>query len=153
MAKKYSIDPTTKNSGGLLAGVRKGQQDQALDAAAFSAPVNKLLGPVKGQFGYYVFEVTKITAPNQQTLAQVTPTIKQALTSQESSSSQTKVDKLVRSHWLSKTSCQSAYAMTDCPGYKAPPTTTTPAPGTTAPAPGTTTAPAPTTSTPTTTTK
>ena len=145
VAKKYSIDPTTKNSGGLLVGVRKGQQDAALDTAAFSAPANKLLGPVKGQFGYYVFEVIKITAPNQQTLAQATPTIKQALTSQQSSSSQTKVDTLVRSHWLRKTSCQSTYAMNDCPGYKAPSTTATPAPGTTA-------APAPTTSPPTTTT-
>jgi foldase protein PrsA len=150
VAKKYSIDPTTKNSGGLLVGVRKGQEDPALDAAAFSAPANKQLGPVKGQFGYYVFEVTKITAPNQQTLAQATPQIKQALTSQVSTSSQTKVDKLVRSHWLRKTSCQSLYAMNDCTGYKAPPTTTTGTP--TAPAP-TQSTPTPTTSTPTTTTK
>ena len=60
VAKKYSIDPTTKNKGGLLNGVTKGQQDAALSTAAFSAKVNKVIGPVKGQFGYYVIEVTKI---------------------------------------------------------------------------------------------
>ncbi len=63
-------------------GVKKGQEDHALDAAAFSASQNKLLGPVKGQFGYYVFEVTKITKATQQTLAQATPLIEQTLKSQ-----------------------------------------------------------------------
>jgi foldase protein PrsA len=153
VAKKYSIDPTTKNTGGLLAGVRKGQEDQALDSAAFAAPLNKLLGPVKGQFGYYIFEVTKITKPTQLTLAQATPQIKSTLTQQLAANSQSSLDKLVRSHWLSRTSCQSAYAMTDCNGYKAPSTTTTPVPPTTGAPPPTTTAPPPTTSTPTTTTK
>jgi foldase protein PrsA len=58
VAKKYSTDQATKNNGGLLTGLTKQQADPALAAAAFSAPANKLLGPVKGQFGYYVFEVT-----------------------------------------------------------------------------------------------
>ena len=48
VAKKYSTDPTTKNNGGLLQNVSKGQQDAALSSAAFSAPLNKLVGPVKG---------------------------------------------------------------------------------------------------------
>ncbi|HEY1524400.1 MAG TPA: peptidyl-prolyl cis-trans isomerase [Solirubrobacteraceae bacterium] len=152
VAKKYSIDPTTKNNGGLLAGVRKGQEDHALDSAAFSAPVNKLLGPVKGQFGYYVFEVTKISKPTQESLAQASPQIKQALTSQKSQASQSNVDKLVRSHWIKQTSCQSAYSMTDCNGYKAPSTSTTPVAPTTGAPPPTTTAPS-TTPAPTTTTK
>ncbi len=74
VAKKYSIDPTSKNKGGLLVGVTKGQQDAALDTAAFAAPKGKVLGPVKGELasGYYVFEVTKIKQATQQTLAQAT---------------------------------------------------------------------------------
>src|SRR5689334_25447160 len=75
VAKKYSTDPTSKNNGGLLVGVTKGQQDAALDKAAFAAPINQLIGPVRGQFGYYVFDVTKITKPTHQTLAQATPLI------------------------------------------------------------------------------
>ncbi|HZU61135.1 MAG TPA: peptidyl-prolyl cis-trans isomerase [Solirubrobacteraceae bacterium] len=141
VAKKYSTDPTTKDSGGLLVNVRKGQEDHALDTAAFSASQNVLLGPVKGQFGYYVFEVTKITPAKQQTLAQATPLIEQTLKSQEQTTSQSSVDKLVRTHWLSQTSCRSPYAMADCTGYKPPPTPTTP----TAPSGASTSAAPPTT--------
>jgi foldase protein PrsA len=143
VAKKYSIDPTSKDTGGLLVGVRQGQEDHALNAAAFSAPENKLLGPIKGQFGYYVFEVTKITKATQQTLAQATSLIEQTLKSQQSTNSQNAVNKLVRSHWLSKTNCQSLYSMTDCTGYKAPSTSTT---SSTPAAPATPTTPATTTS-------
>jgi foldase protein PrsA len=144
VAKKYSIDPTSKNSGGLLVGISKGQEDHALDAAAFSAPKNKLLGPVKGQFGYYIYEVVKITKATQKTLAQATPLIQQTLKSQGQTNTQTALDKLVRSHWRSQTSCRSLYSMTDCAGYKPPPapktpSTPAPAPSTTSTAPSTTT--------------
>ncbi|MBV9048523.1 MAG: peptidyl-prolyl cis-trans isomerase, partial [Solirubrobacterales bacterium] len=116
VAKQYSIDPTTKNNGGSLVGVTKGQQDAALDNAAFAAPVNKVLGPVKGQLanGYYVFEVTKINPSTQQTLAQATPQIKQQLTTQGQSSAQSAVDNKVKKTWQGKTSCRAEYAMSDC---------------------------------------
>ena len=75
MAKKYSIDPATKTNGGLLAGVAKGQQEKALDTAIFNAQKGKIVGPVKTQFGYYVFEVQKVTPASQQSLDQATTTI------------------------------------------------------------------------------
>jgi foldase protein PrsA len=124
VAKKYSTDPTSRNNGGLLAGVAKGQEDAALDNAAFAAPANKLLGPVKGQFGYYVFDVTKINPSTQQTLAQATPLIRQTLIGQRQTNAQTAVDNAARKHWLRQTLCRSAYAMADCSGYKAPKTST-----------------------------
>jgi foldase protein PrsA len=144
VAKKYSSDPTSKNNGGLLTGVTKGQQDQALDSAAFSAQLNKVGGPIKGQFGYYVYDVTKITKPTQQTLAQATPLIQQTLQGQQQTSSQTALDKAARSRWLSQTKCRSSYAMADCSGFKAPKTSTATTPGQTpspsqAPPPSTTT--------------
>ncbi len=125
VAKKYSTDPTTKNTGGLLTGVTKSQADPALASVAFTAPLNKLLGPVKGQFGYYVFQVIKITPATHKTLAQSTALIKQQLTSQQQSSAQTAVDNHAKKDWLSQTTCRSAYAMADCKGYKAPKTATT----------------------------
>jgi foldase protein PrsA len=130
VVKKYSTDPTTKSTGGVLNGVTKQQEDTALADASFSAPVNKLLGPVKGQFGYYVFEVTKITPATQQTLAEATPLIKQQLSSQSQTSAQTAVDNKAKSDWLSQTTCVAAYAMADCKGYKAPKTATTSTTGT-----------------------
>ncbi len=137
VAKKYSTDPTTKNKAGQLKGVTKGQEDKALDTASFAAKTNKVLGPVKGQFGYYVFEVTKITKATQQSLAQATPLIQQTLTGQQQTNAQKAVDNVAKSQWLAKTKCNKVYAMADCSGYKAPKTSTTTAPGATT-TPGTT---------------
>ena len=125
VAKKYSIDPTTKNSGGLLTGVTQGQQDAALTEAAFSAPVNTLLGPVKGQFGFYVLEVTKINASTHTALSQASASIRQTLTTTEQQTAQTTVDSHAKKDWMSQTTCRSTYSMADCKGYKAPKTATT----------------------------
>lgn len=127
VAKKYSTDPTTKDKGGLLTDVTKGQQDAALGNAAFAAPVNKLLGPVKAQLanGYYVFEVTNIKRATQQTLAQATSQIQTLLSSQAQTNAETAVDDHAKSSWQSKTTCRTEYAMSDCHGYKAPSTSTT----------------------------
>jgi foldase protein PrsA len=118
VAKKYSIDPTSKNSGGLLVHVTRGQQDQALDTAAFAAPTGKLLGPIHGQFGYYVFEVAKITPTNVQPLAAVTPVIQRTLRTQLNNSAASAIQALARKHWLSKTKCRAQYMISDCAGYK-----------------------------------
>jgi foldase protein PrsA len=130
VAKKYSIDPTTKSKGGVLTGVTKQQQDAALANASFAAPLNKLTGPVKGQFGYYVFDVTKITPATQQTLTQATPLIKQQLTTQNQTGAQTAVENKAKKDWLSQTTCRAQYAMSDCKGYKAPKSATTTTPPT-----------------------
>jgi foldase protein PrsA len=129
VVNKYSTDPTTKKAGGVLKSVTKGQQDAALTTAAFSAKPNKIIGPTKGQFGYYVLEVTKITPSTQKSLAQSTALIKQTLQSQAQTAAQTAVDKHAKNNWLKKTKCRSNYAMADCNGYKAPKTASTPGVG------------------------
>src|SRR5262249_5664671 len=125
VAKKYSIDPTTKTKGGVLTGVTKGQQDAALSKAAFATKTNKVIGPVKGQFGYYVIEVTKITPATQRSLAQSTALIRQTLTSQAQSAAATAVANQAKKEWQSKTKCRSGYSIADCSGYKPPQTSTT----------------------------
>jgi foldase protein PrsA len=126
VAKKYSIDSATKSNGGLLVGVTKGQEEQALDNASFGAQVNKIIGPVHGQFGYYVIQVTKITTATKESLAKATPLIRQILTGQGQTNAQTAVDSQAKNDWLKKTTCRSQYAMADCSGYKVPSTSTTP---------------------------
>ncbi len=139
VAKQYSTDATTKNKGGLLPGVVKGTEDPGLDKAAFSAKPNKLLGPVHGQFGFYVFEVTKVVPATQQTLAQATPRIKSELSTQQQSAATAAVESTARKHWLRKTTCRAAYSVMDCSGYKPPP----PIPAPTSPAPTPPASPAP----------
>ncbi len=130
VVKKYSIDAATKKTGGLLVGVTQGQEEQALNTASFAAPVNKIIGPIHGQFGYYVFEVTKITPATQQTLTKATPLIKQILSGQAQTTAQTAVDNEAKKLWQHQTTCRSDFAMADCTGYKAPATTSTAAPST-----------------------
>jgi foldase protein PrsA len=133
VARKYSIDPTTKDKGGLLTDVTQGQQDAALSKAAFAAPVNKLEGPVKGQFGYYVVEVIKITPAKVESLASATPTIKSTLTTQKQTAAMNAVNAELKKAYGAQTLCTAEYSMDDCHGYKAPkPTSSTTAAATTA---------------------
>jgi len=125
VAKKVSIDPTSKSTGGLLPEVTKGQEEKALDTAIFAASKNTLSGPIKTPFGYYVFEVLGSTAGNQQTLAQAQSTIKQQLTSTQQQTAFTSFVKEFKKKWKAKTECRSGYVVEDCKQYKAPKTSST----------------------------
>ena len=122
VAKSKSIDPTTKNNGGELKGVSKGEEEKALNEAIFSAPKGKLGGPVKTPFGYYIYEVTGSTAGNQQSLTQARSTIKQQLAAQNQQQALSKFVKEFRKKWEAKTECRAEYTVQDCKGYKKPKT-------------------------------
>jgi foldase protein PrsA len=131
VAKKYSIDQASKAQGGKLPAVAKGQQEKALDTAIFAADKGKLVGPVKTQFGYYVFEVTKINKATQQTLDQAKATIKQTLASQNQQKALDSFVKSFRKRWKAKTECRDAYRTQDCKNApKATPTPSATAPAT-----------------------
>ena len=124
VAKKYSVD-ATKNSGGLLTGITNGEEEHALNAVAFSAPKNKIDGPIHGSFGWYVVEVVKVTAGTKQSLAKATPLIKEILSSKLSTQAASAVDKAAKKDFGSQTKCKARYAMADCSGYKPPKAPTT----------------------------
>lgn len=128
VAKKYSVDAATKSNGGVLLGVTKGEEEHALDVAAFSAPVNKLIGPIQGTFGWYVVEVTKATPATSQTLAQATAVIRQSLTTADQNAAVTALNAAVKKAWGPKTNCRTEFSMADCKGYTAPQTSTTTTP-------------------------
>jgi foldase protein PrsA len=118
VAKQLSIDQASKNNGGVLKGVSKGQQEQALDTAVFGAAKGKLSGPVKTQFGWYVFEVTAITPAKQQTLDQSKASIKQLLASQSQQTALKKFGDDYRKRWKNVTDCRSGFKTQDCKGEK-----------------------------------
>jgi foldase protein PrsA len=124
VAKSKSIDPTSKNSGGELPGVVKGEQQKALSEAVFAAKKGVLSGPVKTPFGYYVFEVKTIHAPSQQSLAQVKAEVKQLLASQGEEKSLEKFSKEFEKKWKARTECRAEYVVQACKEYKAPKTAT-----------------------------
>ena len=123
VAKKYSIDDTSKASGGKLPAQAKGTLDKELDDAVFSAKKGELVGPVKTQYGYYVFTVTDVTEASQQTLAEAKETIKQTLQSQNQQKALDTFVKDFTKRWKEKTECSEGYKTSDCKnGPKATPT-------------------------------
>jgi foldase protein PrsA len=120
VAKKSSIDPTSKANGGLLPEVVKGQEEKSLDAAIFSAAKNVLGGPIKTPFGYYVFEVKSITAGTQQKLSAVRSSIKQQLVATEQQKALSTFIKNFKTKWTAKTDCRTGYVVVNCKQYKAP---------------------------------
>jgi foldase protein PrsA len=133
VAKRFSIDDASKAQGGKLPAVAKGQQEKAFDTAIFAADKRKITGPVKTQFGWYVFKVDKITAASQQTLEQAKATIKQVLASQNQQKALDAFVKDFRKRWKEKTDCREGYVTQDC--KNAPKPTPTPTPGAAQPAP------------------
>lgn len=130
VAKRFSIDQASKNQGGVLLAVAKGQQEKALDEAVFKAKKGELVGPVKTQFGYYVFKVQKITKSSQQSLKQSRETIKSLLASQNQQKALDQFVKDFREKWMDKTKCGEGYITQDCENAPKPKTDTTVAPGT-----------------------
>jgi foldase protein PrsA len=132
VAKKYAADPSAQANGGMLTGISPNVEEAAVSKAIFAASLNQLTGPVKGLFGYYVLQVTKITPATQESLAQATPAIKTQLTSSEQTAAETQVLTDIRKQWKSSTTCRKPnYQTSYCSNYTAPKTTTTATPTTT----------------------
>jgi foldase protein PrsA len=131
VAKKYSIDQASKSQGGKLANQAKGSLEKSLDSAVFSASKGKLTGPVKTQFGWYVFKVTGITKATTQSLAQAKATIKQTLASQNQQKALDSYINGFKKRWRDKTQCRKGYTTSDCANGPKPTPTPTAAAGTT----------------------
>jgi foldase protein PrsA len=125
VAKKFSIDQASKAQGGKLPGVAKGQQEKSFDNAIFSAKKNQLEGPIKTQFGYYVFKVTKITPASQQSEQQAHDTIVNLLRSQQEQAAINNFVKDYQKKYKSKTNCAKDFVIDSCKNAPKPKKTST----------------------------
>ena len=82
VAKAYSIDTATKNAGGALGAIHKGEMVKPFEKAAFAIALNTVSKPVHSQYGWHVLEVTKATAAKASTYASAKASIQSTLTSQ-----------------------------------------------------------------------
>ena len=114
VVKEYSIDEASKAQGGKLPAVAEGQQEKALDEAVFAAEKGNVEGPVKTQFGWYVFEVEKVTEASQQTLDQSKDTIKNLLRSERQQKALDKFIKDFRERYKDDTECADEYRVAEC---------------------------------------
>jgi foldase protein PrsA len=129
VAKKYSIDQASKAQGGKLPDVTKGQQDKAVDKAAFAAKKNAVVGPVKGQFGWAVLKVTKIKPASQQSLKEAKETIRNLLRGQKEQKALNTFIKDFRESYKDKTNCADDFRVAECKNAPKEKTNTGPASG------------------------
>jgi foldase protein PrsA len=127
--KKYSIDEASKAQGGKLPAVSKGQNEKAFDDAIFSARKGEIEGPVKTQFGWYVFEVQKVTPASQQSLEESRETIKNLLKSQGQQKALDTFIKNFREDYKDDTNCADDYRVAECKNAPKESTETGPASG------------------------
>ncbi|HEX2125415.1 MAG TPA: peptidyl-prolyl cis-trans isomerase [Thermoleophilaceae bacterium] len=114
VVKRYSIDEASKAQGGKLPAVTEGQQEKALDEAVFAARKGQIEGPVKTQFGWYVFEVEKVTPASQQTLEESRETIRNLLRSQGQQKALDDFIKDFRENYKEDTHCAEDYRVAEC---------------------------------------
>jgi parvulin-like peptidyl-prolyl isomerase len=79
VAKEYSTDPGSKDSGGDLGNFPKGRMVPEFEEVAFDLKPGTVSAPVKSQFGWHVIEVSKKTPGSKQTFEEAKPTIEQQL--------------------------------------------------------------------------
>jgi parvulin-like peptidyl-prolyl isomerase len=120
VAARFSTDKATKDSGGLRAGVSQGQSEPALEDQIFSAEQGQLVGPFKGQSGYYLIEVEKITPAATTPLSDVSKQIEQQLAQgkQQQISQDFQQDFLEK--WTSRTFCADDYLIDRCENFTPP---------------------------------
>lgn len=83
LAKKYSLDPGSKNKGGQLT-IQRGQTVAPFDQTAFLLKAGQLSRPVKTQFGWHVIEpVSAVTPGRTRPLAAVSAGIRTTLVGQK----------------------------------------------------------------------
>lgn len=91
LAKANSEDPGSKDHGGELPWLAKGQTVPAFEAAAFALPVGQVSEVVQTQFGFHIIKSLERKAATTRSYEEVAPRLKEMLTQQ-------KVRDLVQAH-------------------------------------------------------
>ena len=82
VANEYSDDTASKASGGDLGSFGHNKMVKEFEDAAFNAPLHKLVGPVKSNFGYHLIEVLDKQPGGTQPFEQVKEMLRARLTAE-----------------------------------------------------------------------
>ncbi len=83
LAKKYSEDAGTKDKGGDMGWIVRGQALPEIERAAFSLPKGSVSDVIQTQLGFYIIKVTDREIAHTKTLAEVLPSILEVLGGQK----------------------------------------------------------------------
>jgi len=118
VAKRFSEDPATKDSGGLQQNVAEGTLEEPLGAAVSDAVEGQLEGPVKTEGGFTIFEVQKSNPETVQDLKEVEAQIKGQLAQQLQQESFGAFVTNFNGLWLSRTFCADDYLIERCANFE-----------------------------------
>ena len=118
VAKKYSVDPTTKGKGGLQKEIPEEFLQGVLKKAIFDSATGEVVGPVGFQKNYFVVEVEKLNPEKVKTLAEVRSQISTQLTQQVQQEYFAEWVSGFQSKWTSRTICASDFLVVNCSNYK-----------------------------------
>jgi parvulin-like peptidyl-prolyl isomerase len=118
VAKKYSEDPTTKESGGLQKEVQEGTLEEPLNAEVFGTPEGQLQGPTKGKGGYVVYEVVSSTPESVQELKAVESQIKSTLEQRDQQEYFANFVTSFQTEWKQRSFCASDFTTERCANFK-----------------------------------
>lgn len=79
LARQFSEDPGTRESGGSLGTFGRGSHPAAFDEAAFKLKASAISNVVQTEYGFHVIKVSAHEAMSTQTLADATPAIRRRL--------------------------------------------------------------------------
>jgi peptidyl-prolyl cis-trans isomerase D len=79
LAKKYSADPGSKEKGGELNWIEKGQTVAEFEKAAFSQSKGQISDPVQTSFGFHIIQTEDKEDAHLKPLAEVKPAIEEAI--------------------------------------------------------------------------
>jgi foldase protein PrsA len=129
VSKELSIDQASKANGGKLADVAQGQQEKAFDKAVFDAETGEIEGPVKTQFGWYVFEVEKVKPASSQSFKEAKETIRGLLRSENEQKALQGFIEDFREEFKDQTKCRDGFVVAECSNAPEEKTETGPASG------------------------
>lgn len=93
-------------------------EKKAIVTAIFAAPLHALIGPMRLNGQYAVFEVTHIIPAVRQPLAQVQSAIEQRLLGAAQRRALSRFIPAWRSKWIARTDCQPGYVVQKCRQYR-----------------------------------
>jgi parvulin-like peptidyl-prolyl isomerase len=126
LAKKYSTDPGSKNTGGKLT-IQRGQTVPPFDKVAFALKVGEISAPVKTQYGWHIVEaLTEEKAGAKMPLKSVRKTISDTLLGQKKAQAVSKWLEDLKKEYEDKITYASGLAPPTTPPPATPPPATTP---------------------------
>jgi parvulin-like peptidyl-prolyl isomerase len=118
VAPKFSSDPTTKTQGGLQKEIPEELLQEPLKKDLYGAATGELIGPVKYQGNYFIFEVVKLNPEKVKTLAEVEQEISSQLSQEAQQEHLTEFVTSYQSKWQSRTFCASDFVIERCSNFK-----------------------------------